>query len=382
MNDYLQTREMLERVEGQFLAPFAIASADSRLRHYAEPQHEYRTCFQRDCDRVIHSAAFRRLEAKTQVFIDTENDYYRTRLTHTIEVAQVAGTMARILAVNQDLAQAAALAHDLGHSPYGHCGEMVLNDLMAEHGGFEHNAHSLRIVEYLEHPYPEFRGLNLTFETRQCLAKHETRWDSPDPRSEFGAGYGPLEGQIADLADSIAYNSHDLDDALACELIDEQALGDVELYQLLKERFDKAYPQAHHFTRQLRCAKTLIDFLVRDVLQETARRLDEIKPTCPDDIRNAPCKTLCLSPKTQKQLGQLEQFLLDNVYRHPRVARAKDQATLELTSLFGRYLEKPSLLPPRYQSRIDDNQSIHQVICDYLAGMTDRFCHKLFQELS
>jgi dGTPase len=380
MPDYLQTRLLQEQAEKQQLTDFAIVSAHSRGRRYSEPEHEYRTCFQRDRDRVIHCAAFRRLESKTQVFFDKTTDYSRTRLTHTLEVAQIARTMARILAVNPDLAESAALAHDLGHPPYGHCGEAVLNEIMAGQGGFEHNRQSLRIVEYLEHPYPAFRGLNLTFETRECLAKHETRWDNPDEKAEYGSGFAPIEGQIADLADSIAYNSHDLDDSLACGLIDEQALKDVELYQILKDRFDELHPQAHHYARQLRCAKTLIDILVVDVLEETVRRLRRNKPNCCEDIRQGPEKIISLSGVRQKQLGQLEQFLLDNVYQHPKVARAKGQACRELTGLFEYFLKDPSHLPDRYRQRME-RQNPHQVICDYLAGMTDRYCHKLFEDL-
>jgi len=207
MVEYLHNRQLQQQDEKQRLAVYAVFSADSASRRYPELEHPWRTCFQRDRDRVIHCSAFRRLDAKTQVFMDLSSDYYRTRLTHTIEVAQIARTMARILAVNEDLAESAALAHDLGHPPYGHCGESVLNELMADHGGFEHNRQSLRIVEYLEHPYPAFRGLNLTYETRLCLAKHQTNYDNPDELEEYGSGYAVLEGQIVDVADAVAYKS-------------------------------------------------------------------------------------------------------------------------------------------------------------------------------
>ena len=378
MAELLQTRIECEQYEKERLAAYAMASGESRLRRFDEPEHLYRTCFQRDRDRIIHSAAFRRLEAKTQVFLDPSSDYYRTRLTHTIEVAQIARTIARILYLNEDLAEAAALAHDLGHPPYGHCGETVLNELMAEHGGFEHNRQSLRIVEYLEHPYPAFRGLNLTYETRECLAKHETRYDSSDVPDEYGSGQAPLEGQIADLADAIAYNSHDLDDALACDLISEKDLAAVAIYKTVKSRITEQFPQAHRFARQLRCAKAVIDLLVADALEETARRLREAAPSSAEDVRRTPRKLVALSPAAHSQLTELEKFLGKRVYGHHLVTRAQEQAQRELRYLFGAFVATPSLLPQRYQQRLEE-QGIHRVVCDYLAGMTDRYCHWCFE---
>ena len=376
----LLTRKSLERREKQHLAPYAVAAADSRGRLYLEPEHEYRTCFQRDRDRIIHSAAFRRLEAKTQVFLDAASDYYRTRLTHTMEVAQIARTMARTLSLNEDLAEAAALAHDLGHPPYGHTGENVLNELMAEHGGFEHNRQSLRIVEYLEHPYPAFRGLNLTYETREGLAKHETRYDMPQPLDEFGAGLAPLEGQVADLADAIAYNSHDLDDALAAGLIQESDLVSITLYQTQKQQVERQFPQAKRHARQLRCAKGMIDILVLDSLQESQRRLEHFKPQTLDDVRQCGRKIVSYSKAGVAQVEALETFFLAQVYEHSQVRRVQQQVRRELETLFQTFLHDPGLLPQRYQDRLDD-QGPHRVVCDYLAGMTDRFCRSQFESL-
>ena len=219
MESYLRRRVEMERLEGEGLAVYGVRSGASRGRVYEEKEHGWRMCFQRDRDRVIHSAAFRRLESKTQVFLGTGNDYYRTRLTHTMEVAQIARTMARVLGLNEDLAEAAALAHDLGHPPYGHGGEAVLNELMAGQGGFEHNQQSLRIVEYLEHPYPEFRGLNLCYEVRESLAKHCTIFDKPGAHRLADGSWAPIEGQIANLADCVAYDCHDLDDAIGADLV-------------------------------------------------------------------------------------------------------------------------------------------------------------------
>ncbi|MBI9017757.1 MAG: deoxyguanosinetriphosphate triphosphohydrolase [Phycisphaerae bacterium] len=366
--------------ESSHLASYAVHAEYSKGRSYKEDRHLFRTCFQRDRDRIIHCAAFRRLEAKTQVFMLVEHDYYRTRLTHTIEVAQIARTLARILKVNEDLAEAAALAHDLGHPPYGHCGEEVLNELMQGHGGFEHNLQSLRTVEYLEHPYPNFRGLNLSYETRECLAKHETRFDNPEQNDEFGDGKGTIEGQIADLADSIAYNSHDLDDALACGLITEQDLDQIELYQQIKETVQKLYPEAHRHARQLRCAKAIIDTLVRDVLKHASAQLTEINPQSVDDVRNAPAKIVGLSTEKQALLNHLSDFLMQNVYCSTEVMQGQKQAKHEISELFNLFLTSPDLMPNRYQKRLEE-QPLHRVICDYIAGMTDRYSHKLFQQL-
>jgi dGTPase len=377
---YFKNRESLESRERDCLAEYAQLAAQSRGRQHTEPEHEYRTCYQRDRDRIIHSAAFRRLEAKTQVFFDPASDYYRTRLTHTMEVAQIARTMARILSLNEDLAEAAALAHDLGHPPYGHSGEAVLNELMAQEGGFEHNAQSLRIVEYLEHPYPAFRGLNLTYETRECLAKHETRYDQPKISGEYESGWGLLEGQIADLADAIAYNSHDLDDALMVGLVSEDDLSQVQLYQVLKGEIEAQFPDAKRLARQLRCAKGLIDLLVMDALGETARRLEKHKPENTTQIRSAPVKLFGLSEQGKKQLIELEKFLHESVYEHPQVLQAQKRARAELNFLFNLYLKDPTRLPQRYQQRLDE-QGRERVICDYLAGMTDRFCHNLYEQM-
>ena len=378
-NKFLLKREQLEQQERGHLAPYGVFAAETRGREHAEPEHRYRTCFQRDRDRVIHSAAFRRLEAKTQVFANVTSDYYRTRLTHTIEVAQIARTMARILAVNEDLSEAVALAHDLGHPPYGHAGEATLNELMSANGGFEHNRQSLRVVEYLEHPYPAYRGLNLTFEVRESLAKHATKYDQPDTNEKYGCGYAPLEGQIADLADSIAYNSHDLDDALAGNLIDEADLSNISLYQLLRRQIEREFPKAHRFARQLRCAKSLIDLLVNDALTESAGRLKETSPGNVEDIRLGQIKIISLSEQCQKELSELENFLFENVYKHPRIEQVQQQAGEELSFIFEMYVNDPKLLPERYRQRIGE-QGRELVTCDYIAGMTDRFCHRLYQQ--
>ncbi|MCP4710389.1 MAG: HD domain-containing protein, partial [Planctomycetes bacterium] len=291
-----------------------------------------------------------------------------------------ARTMARILGINEDLAEAAALAHDLGHPPYGHGGEAVLNELMAGHGGFEHNQQSLRIVEYLEHPYPGFRGLNLTYETRECLAKHQSRYDLPGKSEEFGAGRGSLEGQVADLADAIAYNSHDLDDALAAGLIGEADLREVELYQILVEKVGEQYGEMKQQVRQLRCAKGLIDLLAVDALEEADRRLAAEKPGGVDEVRGAGRTMVDLSGAGRGRLDQLEEFLMEKVYLHEQVVEAQKRAGEELRFLFEKYLKEPGLMPERYGERIG-GEGEYRVVCDYIAGMTDRYCRGLYEEM-
>ena len=373
------TQETFLAREKQFLAPYAVFSMDSKGRSVSEPSHTYRTCFQRDRDRVIHCSGFRRLEAKTQVYYSLESDYPRTRLTHTIEVAQIARTLARSLGVNEDLAEAAALAHDLGHPPYGHCGEMALDELMVDHGGFEHNQQSLRVVEYLEHPYPDFRGLNLSYETLECMAKHESRYDHPKLDARFGAGQATVEGQIADLADSIAYNSHDLDDALFFGLVKEKDLTDVKLFQQLSDTFSGMYPEANKYVRRTRCAKLIIDILAKDTVEASAKCLAKLNPQSPQAIRDHSEKVVNLSQNIGAMLEQLSAFLYANVYMHPDVSKALDIARQQLTLLFGIFLDDPMKLPKRYYNRLED-QGLHQVICDYLAGMTDRYCQNLYHE--
>ncbi len=377
----LQSRESLEQAQDRDLAPYAVKATESKGRKFDEKEHDYRTCFQRDRDRVIHCSGFRRLDAKTQVFYDSKSDYTRTRLTHTIEVTQIARTLARILSLNEDLAETASLAHDLGHPPYGHCGEYVLDDLMEGHGGFEHNAQSLRVVEYLEHPYPEFRGLNLSYEVLECLAKHESRYDRPDLKDLYGTDQAPLEGQIADLADSIAYNSHDLDDALFFGLIDEEDLKDISLYQQFKSEFDKSYPDSNRYTRRLRCAKRLIDLLVSDTLEESNRLIGKYRPKTIENVRNCEIKLISLSEDAKQRLDQLSDFLYKKVYMHPDVAAATERAKKELGFLFNYFVDDPNHLPSRYESRVAE-QGIHKVVCDYLAGMTDRYCHTLYENES
>ncbi len=359
---------------------WAIAESQSDGRKVAEPSHPYRTCFQRDRDRIIHCSAFRRLDYKTQVFVPHQDDHFRTRLTHTLEVAQVARDIARALGANEDLAEATALAHDLGHSPFGHNGEAVLDDLMRDHGGFEHNRQSLRIVDYLEHPYPNFRGLNLTQVVRECLARHETRYDTPSSE-EFGAGrYGPLEGQIVDLADEIAYTSADLEDALSAGLANTEQLAPLELWRRAKKRADGEYADAGAIHQRIRATKAVLAEMADDLIACTVANLEALGATDADHIRDADARTAAWPDHTRQAVDELQQFLLDNVYCSDRNAKRRSDTERVLRRLFAAYVENISLLPERYQRRID-TEGLHRVVCDFLAGMTDRYCLQTYEQI-
>ncbi len=349
----MRDRKEYEAQEERFLATYAMKSAASEGREHKEQEHPYRTAFQRDRDRVIHSTAFRRLEYKTQVFVFHEGDHYRTRLTHTIEGAQIARTIARALRLNEELAEATILAHDLGHTPFGHSGQDVMNLLMKDHGGFEHNRQSLRIVTLLEHRYPKFPGLNLTYEVREGIAKHATPYDSPQVKFKK-KGQPTLEAQIVDLADEIAYCHHDLDDGLRSGLITVEQLKAVDLW-------------AEH-----QSVKAILNHLVTDLVQTTEENIakDGIKTV--EDVRKAPQKCVRLSSGTDKKNKQLKAFLYQNFYKHYRVERMASKAEKVLEDLFHAYLKNPKILPKPVQEFMTETPK-ERVICDYIAGMTDRF---------
>ena len=377
----LHTREMLERLEEQTLAPYALRSQDSRGRDFPEVEHPYRTAFQRDHDRILHTTAFRRLEYKTQVFVNSEGDYYRTRLTHTLEVAQVGRTLARALGANEDLVEAICLAHDLGHSAFGHAGEMTLNRLMAGHGGFDHNKQSLRIVEKLECRYPEFQGLNLTWEVREGMVKHETEYDVSDATRFAPDKRGSLEAQLPNPADEIAYTAHDLDDGLRSGLIKPEELEGLAWWARLKEslgwdgrRFDDML--------RYRLIRRLLGLLVSDEIAAVSRRLDETGVASPEDVRDLPEKVIALPAETAAMTRELKQFLYTNLYRHPRVVRMQRRAERTITALFNAYVEEPAQLPREVQRKLE-SRPLERVVCDYIAGMTDRYalqeCAELFE---
>ena len=365
----------------QWLAGYALRVADSGGRAHGEPEHPYRSCYQRDRDRIVHCSAFRRLDYKTQVFVPHERDHFRTRLTHTLEVAQVARTLGRVLRANEDVIEAVALGHDLGHPPFGHAGEQVLDELMADHGRFEHNRQTLRVVDYLEHPYPHFRGLNLTHAVRRCLAKHQSRYDSP-AGGEFDDGLqAPLEGQLVDLADEIAYTAADLYDALAAGWIAVEQLRGLELWRMAWDRALTEAPEARAVHLRIQACRNVLAMLAEDVIVATGRGLVRLGPTRPADIQAAANRVAGFSDELAPAVGQLQTFLHENVYNHPQARQQDARAARTIRELFSAYIAQPELLPPRYQRRIDID-GLHRVVCDYIAGMTDRFCRQEHRRLS
>ena len=374
-------RVFFERYHQAWLVDFAVSESESGGRKFPEQQHTYRTCFQRDRDRVVHCSAFRRLDFKTQVFVPHENDHFRTRLTHTMEVAQIGRSLGRALRLNEDLIEAVALAHDLGHSPFGHCGEAELDELMADYGHFEHNRQSLRVVDYLEHPYPQFRGLNLTQVARECIARHRTRYDSPVCEDFDESLQGPLEGQLVDLADEIAYTSADLEDALAAGWIDEEGLGELQLWRKSRELAQQVSPEASNIHKRIRACKAVLGVMADDAIATTAANTDTLGVHSVEDIRHAPRRCAEFSPDVAEAVRQLQDFLFTNVYMHPRAAEQAEKDRIIIADLFGAFTADSGLLPSRYRSRIEA-EGLQRVACDYIAGMTNRFCRQEHGRLS
>ena len=368
-----QSREQLEANEHQTLAPYAQRSADSRGRAHPEPPHEWRTEYQRDRDRITHSRAFRRLEYKTQVFLNGTGDHLRTRLTHTIEVAAVSRNIARALGLNEDLAEAIALAHDLGHSPFGHKGEYALNDLMKEHGGFEHNRQSLRIVETLEQKYPHHPGLNLTWETREGLVKHFNPADHPSKRDGFEAKSNSLEAQVANLADEITYYSHDLDDGLDSNLLEEEDLkAHVQIWRNTDAEVLKEHGTLDSETRHYAIIRRLINSQVHDVVETSGRLIAEAGVQSADEVRLHDGDLIRYSDARRTANLELREYLYENLYYNPVVHKPNLRAIKLLEALFGYYLEHPEDIGSQSRARIETD-GLHRAICDYLSGMTDRY---------
>jgi len=363
-------RQRLEMLEDSALAPYGLRSQNSRGRTHHEPEPQYRTAFQRDRDRITHSAAFRRLEYKTQVFVNDLGDYYRTRLTHTLEVTQIGRTIARALGANEDLVETICLAHDLGHPPFGHAGEAVLDALVSDYGGFNHNHQSYRVVTELERRYERWPGLNLTFETLEGIAKHETTYDMPTVSGGDNDTLGSLEAQIADAADELAYNAHDLDDGLKAGLITPEQLRQLEIWRRLVERSrwdggELDDLSRHHLVREM------IGMLVDDLLANTTAALEELAPTSPAEIQNQSEHILCYSPETTTMSRALKDFLYNKMYQHYRVVRMSQRAEHFITQIFNSYLKEPRQLPDDDRKRLD-KEGVHRVVADYIAGMTDR----------
>ena len=368
-----RTRQELEQIERRNLAPYAQFSADSRGRKYKELPPEWRTEYQRDRDRVIHSRAFRRLEYKTQVFLNGTGDHLRTRLTHTMEVAAVTRNITRALKLNEDLAETIALAHDLGHSPFGHKGETVLNRLMKKHGGFEHNRHSLRIVEELEQKYPLFPGLNLTWEAREGLVKHFTSYDHPSKRQGFDAKSSSLEAQVANLADEITYYSHDLDDGLDSGLLCEKELNkDVRIWRQATRTVVKEYGALPDECRRYFIIRCIIDMQVKDVVETTEEKIIKAGVKSVDDVRLQPRSLVQYSPTRRDLNLELRDYLYQNLYYNPVVHGPNMRAVRLLEDLFHHYLKHLDQVGEQARKRVR-KVGRHRAICDYLAGMTDRY---------
>jgi len=375
----LTTREQLEAQEAARLAPYGMNSRDSRGRKYPDPEHPYRTAFQRDRDRIIHTTAFRRLEYKTQVFVITEGDYYRTRLTHTLEVAQIARTFARALGANEDLIEAICLAHDLGHTPFGHSGERKMNELMHAHGGFNHQVQSLRIVEELEDRFDDYHGLNLTYEVREGIAKHETEYDTVNPAVYNPHEAATLEAQLASAADETAYGTADLDDGLRAGILDPHDLNELELWKDwcaitndCEDRFDDL--MRHRFVRWL------VNQQVTDLVTTTEQRLRERTIDSVEKLRALGKPIVAFSDELERKNRVLKDFLMENFYRHYRVARMAAKAERVLEELFTAYVKNPKLLPRSAQTKMNGEHPA-RVVCDYIAGMTDRFALQEHQRL-
>jgi dGTPase len=364
------------------LAGYAARSASSRGRKHEEELKDERPAFERDRDRIIHCAAFRRLEYKTQVFVNHEGDYYRTRLTHSLEVAQIGKAIARRLKLNEELTEALALAHDLGHTPFGHTGEEVLNRLLEGHGGFEHNLQSLRVVDELEERYPGFNGLNLSWEVREGIIKHSSPYDRPAAFiGEFLPGVVPtIEAQLINFADEIAYNNHDIDDGLKSGYITLAQLREVEVWSEVYDGVEAKYPGIDPGRKMYQTISALIGLFIADLTATTLANLDEAGIRTLEDLRRVNRQVVGLSAELSRKNRQLKHFLLENLYRHYKVERMRIKAERCLTQLFETYLKHPTLLPWKYQKRMD-RSGRERVIADYIAGMTDRFALDEFKRL-
>ena len=376
----LRTREELEEIEARTLAPYAMLSRRSRGRRVSEPPHPMRTGFQRDRDRIVHSAAFRRLEYKTQVFVNHEGDYYRTRLTHTLEAAQITRTVAATLGLNRDLAEAVALAHDLGHPPFGHAGERVLNDLMRPHGGFDHNAQSLRTVDWIEVRYPNFRGLNLTYEVREGIIKHSA-FKGRAAALEFDPELYPcLEAQIVDFADEIAYLAHDTDDGLKAGMLTAADLDGSELYREALATALAANPSAGEGIVRYQTVIRMIDVMVTDLVANIDRELTNGSIAEIESVRRAGRALAGFGPHVGAMVKEMKQIMRDHLYRHYRVSRMTEKAGRVLARLFETYMAEPRQIPEHVLAQAE-HDSLARVVADYIAGMTDRFALDEYRKL-
>jgi len=384
------------------LAPYACRASASRGRLVAEPDSATRNAYQRDRDRIIHATAFRRLKHKTQVFVYHEGDHYRTRLTHSLEVAQIARSLARALRLSEDLAEALALAHDLGHPPFGHAGETVLNEAMAPYGGFDHNAQTLRLVTELERRYPAYDGLNLTWESLEGLAKHngplvERAIDPANPPAHLPFGlraylarhdleiesWSSAEAQIAAIADDVAYNNHDIDDGLRAGLFSLEALGEVAPVGRVLAAIESDHGQLPETVLIHELVRRLIGQMVEDILAETRRRLDELGARSPADVRGAGAPVVAFSPEWRRDIAALRDFLWQHMYRHRFVMRTTSKAKRVVRALFDLYMDEPELMPAEWTARAGAPKTPEtaRAAADFIAGMTDRFAIREYRKL-
>ena len=376
------------------MAPFASRPQDTRGRLYPEGESAFRSCFQRDRDRIIHSSAFRRLKHKTQVFLEHEGDYYRTRLTHSIEVAQVARTICGALGLNSELTEAVALAHDLGHTPFGHTGEDALNGLMQPFGGFDHNAQAIRIVTSLERHYADFDGLNLTWETLEGIAKHNgpVTGTLPYALAEYNAlhdlelnSYASTEAQVAALADDIAYNSHDLHDGLRAELFSTDELAELPILQDCFAEVDRKYPGLNYYRRRHEALRRFFGVLVEDVIAIARANLAELTPKTATNVRYAGRPIIQFSNELWGDLKVIREFLFHRMYRAPSVVKMRIEVTEAVTTLFPLFMQHPELLPKQWRKDVEkakDDVALARIVVDYIAGMTDRFALQEYERLA
>lgn len=362
----------IREFEDRLLAPYAMKSYQTRGRIYEEEEHPYRSVYQRDRDRIIHCAAFRRLEYKTQVFVIHEGDSYRTRLTHTLEVAQIARTIASALKLNVDLAEAIALAHDLGHTPFGHAGEEILNELMRYEGGFNHNFQGLRVVDILEEKYPNFPGLNLSWEVREGIVKHSSDFDQSVKLKEFNPQELPtMEAQVVDMADEIAYDNHDLDDGVTSGMLFEEDLLKIPLWKKISEDINKRFESIDSNKKKYLIIRSLINIQVTDLIRQTESQLKKFKPNSWQDIKKLNNRIVNFSREMLAERKPMRKMLQEMLYRHYRVVRMSTKAKRFIKELFDTYVKNPKQLPAEVQRRIK-REGLRRSVCDYIAGMTDR----------
>jgi len=375
------TRQDIEKREVKLLAPYAMCSKDTKGRKYPETEPKYRSVYQRDRDRIVHATAFRRLEYKTQVFVNHEGDYYRTRLTHTLEVSQIARSIARQLALNEDLVEAIALSHDIGHPPFGHAGEDTLSVLMKDKGSFDHNLQGLRVVDELEQRYPDFPGLNLTWEVREGINKHTTMFDKSERLAELEPETSPtLETQVVDISDEIGYDNHDIDDGLKSGLIDEKELSKIDLWKEAAFNIKKKRLNISDKIRKYQIIRSLIDRQIKDLVAMSEKNIVNAGIKKLSDVKAHEGKLISFSKNMQDKRAELRQLLTENLYKNFRVVRMSGKARRFITDLFNAYLDKPEQLPPSDQKNIE-KYGLHRAICDYIAGMTDRYALEEYKKL-